>query len=295
MPKLINIGRLNLSRILWYLGLIILALYFGLPLLWLFLAPSKTNNELIFLNPLAFGTFERIVEAWNNLMTIEDGIIITWLANSIYYTITALVISIGISLPAGYALAKMKFAGRKLLLWLTLITMIVPGSALVLPIFLELALVKLLNSAWSVILPASFFPFGVYLSYIFYKVSLPKELLEAAQLDGASDFQVFQYMGVPLARSLIGVLTFLSFSANWNNFFLPYVMLNKSALYNLPVGLNVIMTGTSALRATMGTDLPLYRAELALAGVMLVLPVMFVFLFAQRFLTSGMLTGTIKG
>jgi len=154
--------------------------------------------------------------------------------------------------------------------------------------------VHLVNTPWSVILPAAFFPFGVYLAYIFYSVSLPKDLLAAGRVDGCSELQLFWYVGFPLARSLLGLLTFLSFTGNWNNYFLPFVMLNKSQLYNLPVGLQALIIGTTALRPTFATDIPIKRAEVATAGVALVLPVMLVFIFSQRFLVSGTLTGVIK-
>jgi multiple sugar transport system permease protein len=153
---------------------------------------------------------------------------------------------------------------------------------------------RLANTPWSVILPAAFFPFGVYLAYIFYANSLPKDLLAAGRVDGCSEWQLFRYIGLPLSRTLLGLLTFLSFSANWNNYFLPYVMLNSDRLYNLPVGLQVLMTGTSALRPTFATDLPIRRAEVALAGLLLIVPVALVFLLSQRFVISGALTGATK-
>jgi len=275
--------------------LVLFGVYFGLPLIWLLLAPTKTDNQLLELTPLAFGSFARVAQAWQNLLIFDHGAIVRWGVNSIYYTLTSLILSIVLTVPAGYALGTAKFAGRSTLLWLTLITMILPGSALVLPLFLEMNVVHLVNTPWSVILPAAFFPFGVYLSYIFYSVSLPKDLMAAARVDGCSELQLFWYIGLPLARSLLGLLTFLSFTGNWNNFFLPFVMLNTGKFYNLPVGIQVLMSGTNALRPTLSaTDIPIHRAEVATAGVAMVLPVMLVFIFAQRFLVTGILAGTLK-
>jgi multiple sugar transport system permease protein len=275
--------------------LLFFGVFFGLPLLWLLLAPTKTDNQLLELSPLAFGSFARVKEAWQNLLVFEHGVVVKWAFNSVYYTLTSLVLSIVITVPAGYALGTAKFAGRKPLLWATLITMILPGSALVLPLFLEMNLFHLVNKPWSVILPAAFFPFGVYLAYIFYSVSLPADLLAAARVDGCSELQLFWYLGIPLARSLLGLLTFLSFTGNWNNYFLPFVMLNASRHYNLPVGIQILMAGTNALRPTLSaSDLPIHRAEVATAGVATVLPVVLVFVFAQRFLVTGILSGTLK-
>jgi multiple sugar transport system permease protein len=274
--------------------MIVFALFFGLPLLWLLLAPTKTDNQLLDLFPLAFGSIGRVGQAWDNLLTFQGGTVARWAGNSVAYTLAAVAISLAVSIPAGYALGTSRFSGRSFILWATLITMILPGSALVLPLFLEMNLVRLVNTPWAVILPSAFYPFGVYLAYIFYSVSLPKDLLAAGRVDGCSELQLFRHIGLPLARPLIGLIVFLSFTANWNNYFLPFVMLNKMKLYNLPVGLQALITGTSALRPTFATDLPIKRAEVALAGVVLVLPVILVFIFAQRFLVSGTLTGVLK-
>lgn len=274
--------------------LLLLAVFFGVPLIWLTLAPTKTDPQLTDWMPLAFGSLNRVAEAWMNLTEFSDGIVFRWAWNSVVYTLGSLVLSLVITLPAGYGLATSRFVGRRLLIWLTLITMIIPGSALVLPLFLELSYVRLANTAWAVILPAAFFPFGVYLAYIFYSTSLPNDLLAAARVDGCNEWQLFAYIGFPLSRTLLGLLTFLSFTGNWNNYFLPYVMLNNSDLFNLPVGLQVLMTGTSALRPTFATDLPIHRAEVALAGLLLVVPVALVFLYSQRFVVTGALTGATK-
>ena len=210
-------------------------------------------------------------------MMFQGGTVTRWAVNSVFYTVTAVGISLLVSIPAGYALGTAKFTGRSFILWATLITMILPGSALVLPLFLEMNLFKLVNTPWAVILPSAFYPFGVYLGYIYYSVSLPKDLMAAGRVDGCNELQLFRHIGIPLAKPLVGIIVFLSFTANWNNYFLPYVMLNKMKLYNLPVGLQALITGTSALRPTFGTDIPIKRAEVALAGVVLVLPVVLIF------------------
>ena len=274
--------------------LLLCAVFFGLPLLWLLVAPTKTDTQLTDWFPLAFGSLDRVGLAWKNLTGFSDGIVLRWGWNSIVYTIGSLLISLAVTIPAGYGLAVARFAGRRLLIILTLVMMIVPSSALVLPLFLELSYVRLANSAWSVILPAAFFPFGVYLAYIFYSTSLPPDLLAAARVDGCTEWQVFWYIGLPLSRTLLGLLAFVSFTANWNNYYLPFVMLNSSEQFNLPVGLQVLITGTAALRPTFATDLPIHRAEVALAGLLLVIPVALVFLLSQRFVVSGALTGATK-
>jgi multiple sugar transport system permease protein len=217
--------------------LLLFAAYFFVPLLWLVLATSKSAPQLLELNPLAFGSFQRIQEAWQRIIEYQDGEVLQWVFNSVSYAAWGLTLSLASSIPAGYILAIARFPGRRPLLWLTLITMLLPPSALVLPVFMELNLFHLVNTQWAVILPAAFFPFGTYLAYIYYASSLPPELLDAARVDGCSEAQLFWHIALPLATPLLGLLAFLNFTTNWNNFFGPYVLLNDDKLFNLPVGI----------------------------------------------------------
>ncbi len=276
--------------------LILLAVFFGVPLIWMLLAPSKLDGQMVSLAPLSFGDLANYVRAWDHLVSFKHGQILLWAWNSVWYTGAAMIIGLAISIPAGYALAALQFRGRRLLLWLTLIALIVPTSALVLPLFLELNLVGLVGSPWAVILPTAFFPFGVYLAYVFYATSIPKDLLAAGRVDGCSEWQLFRLICLPLSKTLIGLLTFLSFTANWNNYFLPYVMLNDDRSYTLAVGLQALVVGTPmvSMSAIQGTDTLLKRPEGALMGLLMVLPLTLVFIAAQRYVVQGALTGSIK-
>ncbi|GIG63457.1 sugar ABC transporter permease [Longispora fulva] len=266
-----------------------------IPLVWLLLAPTKTDAQLVNGHPLSFGSLAQFGRAWQHLVDYNDSVLYQWIANSILYSVGSLLISVATSLLAGYALAVSRIPGRKALLVLTLIAMMVPPTALVLPLFLELNTVHLTNTALSVILPASFYPFGVYLAFIYFSTSLPKELLEAGRLDGCSEAGLFWHLARPLAKPLIGLLSFFSFVANWNNYFLPYVMLSEESKYNLPVGLGAVVSGTPALNpANGGSFLPITRPEVALAGLLVVVPIAVIFVFCQRFLVRGILAGSVK-
>ncbi len=279
--------------------LLLFAVYFVVPLLWLFLAPSKSAPDLLERSPLAFGSFQRIGEAWQRIIEFQDGEVLLWAFNSIQYAIYALVLSLATCIPAGYILAVARFPGRRPLLWATLIAMLLPPSAMVLPLFMELNLVHLINTKWAVILPSAFFPFGTYLTYIYYASSLPPELLDAARVDGCSEVQLFRHIALPLATPLLGLLAFINFITNWNNFFGPYVMLNNDKLFNLPVGLQQFVSSTSAIRPGFNPSPGVYvgyqQAEAALFGLIMVVPVAIVFLVAQRYVVGGAFTGSIKG
>src|SRR3954451_21903946 len=160
-----------------FLILLGFAVFFALPVIWLVIAPTKTGDDLIFRSPLAIGSFHNVWAAWQEVDGMRDHVFRRWVGNSLYYSLSATAIVLATAIPAGYGLAFGNFPGRKLLLTLTLVSMIMPSGALVLPIFLELNSLRLTESAFAVILPFSFFPFGVYLAYIYYATAVPRDLL----------------------------------------------------------------------------------------------------------------------
>lgn len=272
-----------------------LLLFFVVPAIWLLLAPTKTAGQLVHDFPLSFGSFSQLGAAWRHLTNFEGGVIWTWLKNSAIYSAGALVLTVITSVPAGYALALTKFRGRRLLLTVTLIVMIMPNAALVLPIFLELNLLHLIGTVWSIILPFSFYPFGVYLVYIYFATSMPTDLLSAARIDGANEWQIFYRIALPLARPVVGLVAFFSFVGNWNNFFLPYLVLPSSNQFPIQVGLDQLLSSTPSFNPVAGNGLDITSPELALAIIIAILPVLVFFLFSQRTLVSGMLAGATKG
>ncbi|MCX5560982.1 carbohydrate ABC transporter permease [Streptomyces sp. NBC_00038] len=294
-----QVGRsLRPSRVVSFLivGLLLalLLVFFVLPVIWLLLAPSKTAGQVVQDNPLSFGSFQQIGDAWQHLFAFQDGAMVTWLRNSAVYSGGSLILTLAVSIPAGYALALTNFRGRKTLLTVTLVTMIMPQATLVLPIFLELNKFQLIGTVWSVILPFSFYPFGVYLVYIYFGSSLPRDLLSAARIDGCNEWQLFTRIALPLAKPVVGLVAFFSFVGNWNNFFLPYLVLPKSEQFPIQVGLNQLLTSTPSFNPVAGAGLNITIPELALAIVVAILPVLVLFLFSQRTLVSGMLAGATK-
>jgi multiple sugar transport system permease protein len=277
------------------LFLIALGIVFLVPLLWLLLAPTKTNDELTTLNPLAFGSFGQAGTAWSNLLSFNNGEVLVWLGNSVGYSIAGVLLSVIAAVPAGYVLAMYSFRGRRFMLILTLIGMILPAAAIVIPIYRELALIGLTNSIWSVILPSAFFPFGVYLTYLHFQTALPKELVEAAKMDGATDLRVFVSLGLPLARPAVALVTFFAFVANWNNYFLPYVMLVNDRLYTLQLGISTLLNSAPVINTSNTSNLPIHKPEAALAALLSIIPIAFFFIAFQRVIGAGMLAGAVKG
>jgi multiple sugar transport system permease protein len=273
--------------------LAVFLVFFALPVLWLLLAATKTDTQLIQANPLSFGSWHALRQNWDALTQFQGDAILLWLRNSALYASLALVITLAVGIPAGYALAIMDFPGRHALLVTTLVVMLMPATTLVIPLFLEINAVHLIGSLWSVVLPYSFYPFGVYLAYIYFSTALPRDVLAAARIDGCSEFGAFRRVALPLAVPIIALVGFFSFVANWTSYFLPYVMLPESSQYPVQVGLGLLLTDVPQFNPTAGTAAVL-RPELALATLLAITPVLIVFLFAQRFLVAGLLAGATK-
>ena len=274
--------------------LVVFVLFFAIPIIWLLIAVTKSSKGLILDNPFALGSWSEFAANWQQLFGFQDGAVTTWIGNSALYSIGALVLTLVVSIPAGYSLALTEFRLRRALLVLTLVVMLIPSTALVLPIFLELNTVGLIGTPLSVILPMSFFPFGVYLTYIYFSTSIPRDLLSAARIDGCTEIQVFTRVALPLATPVVALVAFFSFVQNWNNFFLPFVMLPSSDGYPIQVGLTSLLSATPAFNPSSAGSDSVQLPTLALATVVSILPVLIVFLFSQRFLVSGMTAGGTK-
>ena len=270
--------------------------FYGLPLLWLLIAGTRTESSLISDPPLAFGSFAAMKQTFLNLTGFNNFQILRWALNSVIYTLCSVSLTLFACIPAGYALAMSQFKGRKFILIMTLIAMITPSQAIILPIFLEMTLLGLTNTYSGLILASSFFPFGVYLAYIFYATSLPKSVVESARVDGCGHFQCFLHMGLPLAKPLVALLAFFSFVNNWNNYFLAFVLITDDDKQNLPVGLTTLINSSGALDLQAAlNNIPVRQPETIQAAILVVLPIIIVFLMSQKHVRSGLNAGAEKG
>ncbi|MEY4499884.1 MAG: hypothetical protein RL319_872 [Actinomycetota bacterium] len=296
--KIQNMTRLKkfkFSSIIVGLILISYSVFSVVPMIWLIIAPSKNAEQLVNFAPMAFGSWDGYINAWNNLMTFEEGVLVTWIGNSLWYNALIVLISSLTALLGGYALASTDVPFKRSLLITTLIAMIIPSVALVLPLFIEVGAAGMFDTPWAVILPSSFYPFGVFLAYIHFSTSIPKDVYEAAKIDGAGEFTTFTKIAFPLSKGLLGMLAFFAFSAAWTNYFLPYVLLSSSSNYTLPVGLGLLFSSTPSLNPLNGAQSSVIgRPEIALAGLMVAIPILIVFLASSRLLVRGILAGAVK-
>jgi multiple sugar transport system permease protein len=184
----------------------------------------------------------------------------------------------------GYALAKLRFAGRRVLLLLVLSTLMLPMSATLIPVFVLMSSLGLVNSYAGLILPLLAGAFGVFLTRQFFQ-GLPDELLEAARIDGAGEFRIFWTIAMPLATPVLATLGILTFLGTWNAFIYPLVMAQEPEMYTLPVALATFATGQ--FQADHGM--------LMAGSVILVVPVLLLFVVVQRWVTEGIATTGLKG
>ena len=291
--KLSKAGRVGRTSV--WIVLLVYGLLSVVPMIWLLIAPSKTAAQLNNDNPFSFGSFANYGSAWEHLLTFQDGVLVRWLLNSVVYTVAIVVLSCLSAILAGYALAATAIPFKRTLLIVTLVAMIIPPVALVIPLFIEISNMQLFDTPTAVILTSSFYPFGVFLAYIYFTTSIPKELYEAAKVDGAGEFTTLWRIALPLSKGLFGMLAFFSFSASWVNYFLPYVLLGSAENYTLPVGLGVLFSSTPALNPGNGAQQSVIgRPEIALAGLILAIPILIVFLLSSRLLVRGVLAGSVK-
>ena len=228
----------------------------------------------------------------------DGGLFVHWMLNSLFVAVGGAVLAVVAALPAGYAMARLRFRARRAMLLVTLITMVMPNTVLVIPLFLEVNAVGAVGQLWPVALIMGFFPFGVYLSYIHYMTTMPKELVEAARIDGLGEVAIFWRIGLPISKQATVLVAFFAFVANWTNFFLPLALLSSDQDNNtVSIGLQQLIGASPLFNPTVaaGLDVKLYMPQLALATFLSMLPLLAVFLGAQKYLMRGETVGAVKG
>lgn len=205
-----------------------------------------------------------------------------WFFNSAYI---AVVVTVGILLldtMAGYVLAKKQFPGRDFIFWLIIATMMIPGQITLVPLFKMVQTLGLMDTHWALILPDLSMVFGVFLMRQ-YMLSIPSDLLEAAKIDGASEWKTFWMVVVPLAKPALATLGIFTFMNVWNSFLWPIIVLNNADLYTLPVGLKTLQDQNLAI-------FKLLMSGAAVAAV----PMIIVFIAFQRYFIRGLTVGGVK-
>jgi alpha-1,4-digalacturonate transport system permease protein len=206
----------------------------------------------------------------------------TYLRNSVVVTVVATMVTLLVNSMAAFALSKYQFRGRDTILFITIATLMVPLSVILVPVFLVISEVGWTNDLLGVIIPGAATPTGVFLLRQ-YMLTIPDELLDSARIDGASEWRIYLQIILPLARPALAVLTIFSVMWRWNDFLWPLIVLSRSELFTLQVGLN-------SFQGELNVQWNLILAM----TVLTLLPITFVFAFLQRYITTGIATTGMK-
>ena len=265
------------------LALLIISLY-GIvllfPIYWMFCTAFKDSTRVLDFPPTM----------WPNPATIESfkvlfsqPLFLRWMMNSAIYAGCATVGQLFFCTMAGYALAKMVFPGRKLIFWLIISTMMIPGQVTLVPLYKLMTTFGWVNTYWGLVLPALVAPFGIFLMKQFMQ-SMPKELMDAARIDGCGEFGIFLRVILPLAKPGMAVLGIFTFTGTWNTLVWPLVITNSDTMKTLTVAL-------PAMQLREQTNFALQMS----GAVVTALPVFIVFFALQKYFIKGITVGAVKG
>jgi multiple sugar transport system permease protein len=277
-----NRNRKLIQRILSYALLVFFALVFMLPILWMFTTSIKSSAEW-FTKEIRWIPNKPTLDNYRKIFDNPQAPMGRWFINSIGVATAATVITLALDALAAYAYARMHFPGRRILFALLLATLFLPGLMFLVPNFLTIYRLGLLNSYAGVVLPSLASIFGVFFLRQFFE-TIPHELEEAAEIDGANTWQTFFRVVLPLAKPALATLAIITFLASWNDFLWPLLILQSPERLTLPPGLASLK---SAYAQSYGQ---------AMAGAMIAAaPVLILYVALQRFIVQSVAMTGLKG
>ncbi|MEU5518888.1 carbohydrate ABC transporter permease [Streptomyces griseoaurantiacus] len=271
-------GRLPFSA--WHLLLAPLCLLFAVPLIWLVLSSVMSDAEI---NRFPPALWPSGIHLDGYRYVVGNAMFPRWFANSLIVSVTAVVSNLVLGALGGYAFARMRFAGSKLLLGMMLATMAIPFQLTMIPTFLVMKRMGLIDTLGALIVPSLVTPFAVFLLRQFF-LSLPRELEEAAWLDGCSRLRVLFRIVLPLSRPALSTVAVLTFLTTWNDLSWPLIAINHDTQYTLQLGLTTFQ----------GQHHTRWSAVMA-GNVLTVLPVLLAFLAAQKTFIQSITSSGLKG
>ncbi|MFB7599346.1 carbohydrate ABC transporter permease [Streptomyces sp. NPDC056160] len=264
----------------WHLLLAPLALVFAVPLIWLLLSSVMSDAQINRFPPALWPSH---IDLGGYRYVLGNAMFPRWFVNSLVVSLVAVVSNLVLGALAGYAFARMRFAGSRLLLGLMLATMAIPFQLTMIPTFLVMKRLGLIDTLGALIVPSLVTPFAVFLLRQFF-LSLPRELEEAAWLDGCSRLRVLWQIVLPLSRPALSTVAVLTFLTTWNDLSWPLIAINHDTQYTLQLGLTTFQ----------GQHHTKWSAVMA-GNVITVLPVLLAFLFAQKSFIQSITSSGLKG
>ncbi|WP_042426158.1 carbohydrate ABC transporter permease [Streptacidiphilus anmyonensis] len=266
-------------------ALVLVTVYTLLPLGWLLTAAAKNTPDLLGGNGLTPSNVH-LVQNLHDLATQDGGIYFRWYLNSLLYAGLGALLCALVCVCAGYAFEVYRFRGKEKLFGLVLLGVLVPTTALALPMYLLASEIGVVDTFWAVFIPSLVFPFGVYLSRVFCAGYIPGEVLEAARMDGAKELRIFWSIGLRMVMPGFVTVFLFQFTAIWNNFFLPLVMLSNTKLFPVSLGLYVWNSQTHGN--------PEFYPLVVTGSLLAVVPLVVAFVALQRHWKAGLTAGSVK-
>ncbi|WP_371530942.1 carbohydrate ABC transporter permease [Streptomyces sp. NBC_01283] len=279
-PAALRRRRFRLAFSAWHVLLAPLALLFAVPLIWLLLSSVMTNAEI---NRFPPALWPSGIDLGGYRYVLGNAMFPRWLLNSAIVSAVAVASNLVFGALGGYAFARMRFRGSRALLVLMLATMAVPFQLTMIPTFLVMKKLGLIDTLGALIVPSLVTPFAVFLLRQFF-LSLPRELEEAAWIDGCSRLRVLWSIVLPLARPALATVAVLTFLTTWNDLTWPLIAINHDTQYTLQLGLTTFQ----------GQHHTRWSAVMA-GNVLTVLPVLVAFLFAQKAFIRSVTSSGLKG
>ncbi len=271
-------GRLG-DRIATGVLILFAALWF-VPLAWAVATALKPEAETTDI-PVEWVASTVTLEAFRSVLSA--GNLPRWYFNSALTSLAITAITVLLASLAAFGFSRARFRGRNVLFWIVLAGIMVPGQILIVPLFTEMQALRMVDTYWGIILPQVASPIAVFIFKQFFD-GIPRDLEEAATIDGASRLRIYWQIWMPLARSAIAAVSIFTFVASWNNFLWPFIVITDPDMMTLPVGLSQVQTAYGIRYAQI-------MASTVLAG----LPLLVVFLFFQRQIVQGIAGTGIKG
>jgi multiple sugar transport system permease protein len=267
--------RINLA----YPILIAAGVVAALPFIWMILGSFKTGAEIRHIPPTFFPN-EPTLDNYATILQDDDLPLAIFYRNSAIIALANVVQVLFTSSLFGYIFAKFEFQGKSILFWFILATLMIPFQVTMIPGYLILAKLNLINKLWGLIIPATIDAFGIFL-FRQFSLSIPNELLDAARVDGASEFRIYRSIVLPQLGPALATFGMLTFMFNWNAYLWPLIVLTEQKVRTLPIILTWYSNQHSdQLHLTMA------------ASVLVIFPVLIVFMFTQRWIVRGItLTG----
>lgn len=269
------------ARIVAFVILAVLSLAWLVPVLWAVLTSFKPEADAAAMPVTIVPPDGFTIAAYTNVLT--EGLVPRWAWNSLITSAAVTGITVAISAMAGYALSRLRFKGRAMIITVIVASIMIPGQILIVPLFHLMLSLNLVDTYWGIILPQVVAAPMVFILKKFFD-QIPFELEEAALMDGASRFRIFRSIVLPLSRPILGAVAIFVFIGAWNNFLWPFIVVNDSNLMTLPTGLQTVISA-------YGIQYAQNMAQAVLAA----LPLIVVFMFFQRQIIKGIATTGITG